>query len=41
MFEDKNKADEVAAAVHKQLGEDAEKQPATAHVEVSETKSAA
>ena len=41
MFEDKNKADEVAAAVHKQLGEDAEKKLDTAHVEVSEAKSAA
>lgn len=41
MFEDKAKANEVAAAVHKQLGEDNEKKPAAAHAEIQETKSAA
>ncbi|KAJ5389306.1 MFS sugar transporter [Penicillium cataractarum] len=40
LFEDKEKANEVAAAVHKQLGEDDEKAKATEHVEVQETKSA-
>lgn len=41
MFEDKDKANEVAAAVHKQLGEDGEKKQDTAHVEIQESKSAA
>lgn len=41
MFEDKEKANEVAAAVHKQLGEGDEKKQVTEHVEVQETKSAA
>jgi hypothetical protein len=40
VFEDKDKANEVAAAVHKQLDEDDEKKKATAHVEVQETKNA-
>lgn len=40
MFEDKDKANEVAAAVHKQLDEDDEKKQVAAHVEVQETKSA-
>jgi hypothetical protein len=40
VFEDKDKANEVAAAVHEQIDEDGEKKQATAHVEVSETKSA-
>ncbi|OOQ81876.1 putative MFS sugar transporter [Penicillium brasilianum] len=41
LFEDKEKANEVAAAVHKQLGEGDEKKQVTEHVEVQETKSAA
>ncbi|KAJ5698854.1 MFS sugar transporter [Penicillium macrosclerotiorum] len=40
MFEDKDKANEVAAAVHKQLGEDDEKKKGTSHLEIQETKSA-
>ncbi|KAJ5286051.1 hypothetical protein N7524_001357 [Penicillium chrysogenum] len=40
LFEDKEKANEVAAAVHKQLDEDDEKKTATAHVEVQDTKNA-
>ncbi|KAJ5174041.1 MFS sugar transporter [Penicillium coprophilum] len=40
MFEGKEKANEVAAAVHKQLDRDDEKERATAHVEVQETKNA-
>jgi hypothetical protein len=38
VFEDKDKANEVAAAVHKHLDEDDEKKNVTAHVEVQETK---
>ncbi|KAJ5984750.1 MFS sugar transporter [Penicillium canescens] len=38
LFEDKDKADEVAAAVHKQLDEDDEKKKVTAHVEIQENK---
>ncbi|KAF3015800.1 hypothetical protein E8E15_006749 [Penicillium rubens] len=40
LFEDKEKANEVAAAVHKQLDEDDEKKTVTAHVEVQDTKNA-
>jgi hypothetical protein len=40
VFEDKEKANEVAAAVHKQLDEDDEKKTVTAHVEVQDTKNA-
>ncbi|KAJ5943463.1 hypothetical protein N7516_003631 [Penicillium verrucosum] len=40
MFEDKEKANEVSAAVHKQLDEDDEKKTATAHVEVEDIKNA-
>jgi hypothetical protein len=40
VFEDKDKADEVAAAVHKQLDGDDEKKLTTTHVEVQENKSA-
>ncbi|CAG7966026.1 unnamed protein product [Penicillium nalgiovense] len=40
LFEDKEKANEVAAAVHKQLDEDDEKEKVTAHVEVQDTKNA-
>ncbi|KAJ5139036.1 uncharacterized protein N7515_003884 [Penicillium bovifimosum] len=38
MFEGKEKANEVAAAVHKQLDADDEKNQETAHVEVRDTK---
>ncbi|KAJ5817487.1 MFS sugar transporter [Penicillium robsamsonii] len=40
LFEDKDKANEVAAAVYKQLDEDGEKKAVTAHVEIQETKNA-
>ncbi|KAJ5196073.1 MFS sugar transporter [Penicillium cf. viridicatum] len=40
LFEDKEKANEVAAAVHKHLDEDDEKKNVTAHLEVQETKNA-
>ncbi|KUM57394.1 hypothetical protein ACN42_g9792 [Penicillium freii] len=40
LFEDKEKANEVTAAVHKQLDEDDEKKTVTAHVEVQDTKNA-
>jgi hypothetical protein len=39
-LQDKEKANEVAAAVHKQLDEDDEKKTVTAHVEVQDTKNA-
>ncbi|KAL4897322.1 general substrate transporter, partial [Aspergillus ambiguus] len=41
LFEDKTKANEVAAAVHEQIDENGEKKQVTAHVEVRETHSAA
>ncbi|KAJ5964351.1 MFS sugar transporter [Penicillium vulpinum] len=40
LFEDKDKTNEVAAAVHKQLDEDDEKKNVTAHVEVQVAKNA-
>ncbi|KAJ5882606.1 MFS sugar transporter [Penicillium soppii] len=40
LFEDIDKAEEVAAAVHKQLGGDDQKKMITEHVEVQETKNA-
>ncbi|KAJ5517299.1 hypothetical protein N7527_008859 [Penicillium freii] len=40
LFEDKEKANEVTAAVHKQLDEDDERKTVTAHVEVQDTKNA-
>ncbi|KAJ5962535.1 hypothetical protein N7501_007476 [Penicillium viridicatum] len=40
LFEDKEKANEVAAAVHKQIDEDDEKKTVTAHMEVQDTKNA-
>jgi hypothetical protein len=40
VFEDKEKANEVAAAVHKQLDGGDEKNRGTAHVEVQEIKNA-
>jgi hypothetical protein len=40
VFEDIDKAEEVAAAVHKQLGGDDQKKMITEHVEVQETKNA-
>jgi hypothetical protein len=39
VFEDKDKAKEVAAVVHKHLDEDDENKRATTHVEVQETRS--
>lgn len=41
MFEDQDKAKEVAAAVHKKLDDEDDKKQDTAHLEVQETKSAA
>jgi hypothetical protein len=42
VFEDKDKAKEVAAAVHKKLDDDDDdKKQDTAHLEIQETKSAA
>jgi hypothetical protein len=38
VFEDKDKAEEVAAAVHKQIDGDDQKKTVTEHVEVQETK---
>lgn len=38
MFEDREKANEVAAAVHKQLDGDEERKNDTTHVEVHEAK---
>ncbi|KAJ5776238.1 MFS sugar transporter [Penicillium nucicola] len=40
LFEDKDKANEVSAAVHKQIDQDDEKKTGTAHVEVQETRTA-
>ncbi|KAJ5185400.1 Major facilitator superfamily domain general substrate transporter [Penicillium cf. griseofulvum] len=40
MFEDKDKANQVAAAVHKRIDEDDENKNVTAHVEVQESKNA-
>jgi hypothetical protein len=39
VFEDKDKANEVAAVVHKHLDNDDEPKRAATHVEVQETKS--